>query len=422
MGIAEELERRRAAVAEHWDGIVLVGAGRPIGIPGRADLTYPFRAHSEYLYLTDRNRPGGVLAYDPGAGWADFVEPVTAEERLWSGADPGDVDGLPLARLGDWLASRAGAPLTWLGSPPPAAANVGDPAPPRAALNAIRRVKDAVELERMRIATAASAAGYETLTALIEPGRSERGLQIELEHAFLLAGADAPAFDTIVASGPNAAVLHFAPTARTLRAGELLLVDAGAEHRAYASDVTRTYPATGTLDPVQAELHAVVHAAQQAAIARCTPGTEWTDVHEAAARSVAEGLTGFGLLRGRDPDGLIEQGAVTLFFPHGIGHMVGLGVRDAGERLPGRTPRPGFPSLRVDLPLEAGHTVTVEPGVYFVPALLADPDTRRRLRDAVDWDRADALTGFGGIRLEENVLVTDGEPEVLTAAIPLLAA
>jgi Xaa-Pro aminopeptidase len=102
--------------------------------------------------------------------------------------------------------------------------------------------------------------------------------------------------------------------------------------------------------------------------------------------------------------------------------MVGLGVRDAGERLPGRTPRPGFPSLRVDLPLEAGHTVTVEPGVYFVPALLADPDTRRRLRDAVDWDRADALTGFGGIRLEENVLVTDGEPEVLTAAIPLLAA
>src|SRR5206468_10146532 len=135
--------------------------------------------------------------------------------------------------------------------------------------------------------------------------------------------------------------------------------------------------------------------------------------------TIAEGLSAFGLLRGV-PDDLVEQGAVSLFFPHGVGHMVGLGVRDAGERLPGRVSRPGFPSLRVDLPLEAGHTVTVEPGIYFVPALLGDAETRRRLRGAVDWDRAEALSDFGGIRLEENVLVTDTGPDVLTAATPLL--
>jgi Xaa-Pro aminopeptidase len=99
--------------------------------------------------------------------------------------------------------------------------------------------------------------------------------------------------------------------------------------------------------------------------------------------------------------------------------MVGLGVRDAGGALPGRTPADDFPRLRSDLPLEPGHVVTIEPGIYFVPALLNDPARREQHRDAVDWDRAERMLGFGGIRIEENVLVTDGEPEVLTADIPL---
>jgi Xaa-Pro aminopeptidase len=127
----------------------------------------------------------------------------------------------------------------------------------------------------------------------------------------------------------------------------------------------------------------------------------------------------FGVLRG-DPDGLVERQAVSLFFPHGVGHMVGLGVRDAGEILPGREPRADeFPRLRIDLPLEPGFVVTVEPGIYFVPALLGDPELRARHRDAVDWDRAERMLGFGGIRIEDNVLVTDGEPEVLTADVPV---
>ena len=100
--------------------------------------------------------------------------------------------------------------------------------------------------------------------------------------------------------------------------------------------------------------------------------------------------------------------------------MVGLGVRDAGEVLPGREPEAGLPRLRADLALLAGQVITIEPGIYLVPALLGDPDTRARLRDQVNWARADGLAGFGGIRIENNVLVTDGGTEVLTADIPIL--
>jgi Xaa-Pro aminopeptidase len=119
---------------------------------------------------------------------------------------------------------------------------------------------------------------------------------------------------------------------------------------------------------------------------------------------------------------LFERDAVSLFFPHGIGHMVGLGVRDAGGVLRGRSsPGRGFPPLRVDLPLERDYAMTVEPGLYFIPALLGDPTTRETLPDAVDWARVDLMLDFGGIRLEENVLITGDGCDVLTSDIPLAA-
>lgn len=412
-GILEQLERRRREVAARWnlgDGVVLVGAGRPVPVPGRGDRAYPFRAHSEYLYLTDRERPGGVLAYDAREGWVDFVAPVTREEMLWEGATEADGEGVPLDRLDAWLGGR---PAAWLGAPP---AGVEADEQLRRELNAVRRVKDEVELERMRAAERATAAGFAALRPLVEAGRTERALQIELEAAFFRGGADFLAFDTIVASGPNSAVLHFPPTGRELRAGELVLVDAGAEVRGYAGDVTRTY-AVSEPSAEQAQLLALVRAANDAATALCVPGAEWRDVHRAAALVLAEGLVGFGVLRGA-AESLVERGTVTLFFPHGVGHMLGLGVRDAGEVLPGREPAPGLPALRADLPLEPGHVFTVEPGVYFVPAILRDPDVRAEHRDAVDWARVDALQGFGGIRVEDDVLVTAGAPEVLTADVP----
>ncbi len=119
--IAPQLQRRCAAVVAEWgltDEVVLIGAGGLIGIPGRGDVTYPFRAHSEYLYLTDRNRPGGVLAFDPQDGWRDFVPPVTESDRLWAGDLGGDPDGVPLPELPGWLTARGRRPIAHLGVEP----------------------------------------------------------------------------------------------------------------------------------------------------------------------------------------------------------------------------------------------------------------------------------------------------------------
>lgn len=423
--IEGQLFRRRAAAAAAWnldDAILVIGAGDPLSVPGRGDLTYPYRAHSEYLYLTDRNRPGGVLAFDPSAGWVDFVAPVTTAERLWSGATELPHDGArPLPELERWLAARAGRPVAALGAPIPG--TPGDPTLTedlRLALSVVRRPKDEVELDRMRSAERATAAGFAAAVAALGDGVTEREVQIELERAAFRHGAAAMAYDTIVGAGSNAAVLHFPPSERRLRDGDLVLIDAGAEYRGYASDITRTYCVGGTMTAGQAELHALVRAAEQAAIERCTPGTEWRDVHLTAATVIAEGLVAFGLLRG-EPTALVESGAVWLLFPHGIGHLLGLGVRDAGDPLPERrSDPPPYANLRIDLPLAAGFVVTVEPGIYFVPALINDPERRRAHRGEVDFDRAERMLEFGGIRIEDNVLIGDGGHEVLTADVPLL--
>ncbi len=425
-----QLERRRRAVAERWNldpahpsGAVVIGAGEPVHIPGRADRTYPFRAHSEYFYLTDRERPGGVLAFDADGGWVDFVMPVSREELVWEGAPADAEEGVPVDELEHWLAARRGRPIVNLGAP--IAGITPDEelgAEFRRQLNYVRRPKDALELDRMRVAERATSAGFAAIVPLLSAGRTEREVQIELEAEFFRRGADFLAFETIVASGANSGVLHFPPTARALGDGELVLIDAGAEFRGYASDVTRTYPVSGSFTAEQAAIHELVARAGQAATACALPGTEFRDIHRTAALIIADGLREFGLLRGSSSDeALLESGAVSLFFPHGIGHMVGLGVRDAGEVLPGREPEPGMPRLRSDLPLEAGHVVTIEPGIYFIPALLGDPGNREDLREFVVWDRADAMLGFGGVRIEHNVHVTDEGPEVLTADIPLLA-
>jgi Xaa-Pro aminopeptidase len=422
--VAVQLERRRRAAAEQWqldEQLVLIGAGDRIPVPGRGDRTYPFRAHSEYFYLTDRERPGGVLAFDPHEGWVDFVVPVTRDERLWEGASVDESEGVPVADLAGWLEQRSGRPLACLGAGVANVASAADlEADLRYGLNHIRRQKDAVELARMRAAERATSAGFAAIAPLIEPGRTERELQIELEAAFFRNDSDFLAFDTIVGGGPNSAVLHFPPTSRPFADGDLVLIDAGAEYRGYASDITRTYPASGRFSSVQQEVYAIVEAAIVRATERCTAGTEWRDVHRTAALVIAEGLVELGLLRG-EPESLVERGAQALFFPHGVGHMVGLGIRDAGEVLRGREPTEDeFPRIRVDLPLLPGHVFTVEPGIYFVPALLNDADFRERYRDAVDWERAERMLGFGGIRIENNVLITDDGNEVLTTDVPLL--
>jgi Xaa-Pro aminopeptidase len=326
-----------------------------------------------------------------------------------------------VTELQAWLEKRQGRRIAVLGVPVAGAESDAELEPAlRYRLNDVRRRKDENELERMRAAERATSAGFAAVQPLLRPGVTEREVQIELEAEFFRAGADFLGFETIVAGGPNTAVLHFPPTARPFGEGELVLIDAGGEVQAYSSDITRTYPVSGSLGPEQAELHSLVRSAGVAATQVCAPGTEWRDVHRTAALVVGEGLVEFGLLRG-EPESLLEQGAVTIFFPHGIGHMVGLGIRDAGDVLEGRDGMyPGYPRLRFDRPLEPGHVVTVEPGIYFVPSLLRDRELRERHRDTVDWERTDRMMDFGGIRIEDNVLVTEDGYEVLTADVPVL--
>ncbi len=414
------LERRRARVAralELTDGILLVGAGEPISIPGGADQVYRFIAHSDFYYLADREVVGGLVAYDPKEGWTDFVPDVTEDERVWEGRT--DVDGTPLSKFPAWLEARRGRPIAMLGAR--VAGITADPALTAESgerLLQARRPKDEEELSRIRQACAATAPGFASIARSIRAGVTERELQVELEHAFLRAGADALAFETIVGAGSNSGVLHFAPGARVVRQGDNVLVDAGGAVRRYCADVTRTYRAGGP-DGFYRDLYQVVLAAQVKAIERCRPGVEWRDVHLGAARDMAEGLVGLGVLRG-STDALVESDAHALFFPHGLGHLVGLGVRDGSGYLPGRkrSERFGLAFLRCDFPLEPGFVITVEPGLYFIPALLRDPERRARYRDAVNWSKVDTLLDFGGIRIEDDVLVTAGAPEVLTAAVP----
>ena len=422
--MSDYLTLRRARVAAALplgDAVLLAAAGEPVPLPEGSDQTYPFRAHAECYYLAGRECAGGVVAFDPqgGAtdGWFSFVPEVTEGERVWEGRT--QLPGTPLASLPSWLAGRAGRPVAMLGAPlAHVPADEAVTAAARDALKHARRTKDSVELDLIRRAAAATAAGYAKLPALLQPGVSERALQIELEAEFFRHGGTRPGYGTIVGSGPNSAVLHFEPSARAAGAGEFVLIDAGAEIDRYMADVTRTY-VVGKPDPFQRDFYQVVLAAEERAIARCVPGAEWKEIHLAAAVDLVDGLVSLGIMRG-SADSLVEQDAHTLFFPHGLGHMVGLGVRDGSGLQPGRTkdPRPSLRSLRMDLPLAPDYVVTIEPGLYFIPALLNDPVRRDRYRDCVNWALVERYLHLGGVRIEDNIRVTSGAPEVLTSAIP----
>ncbi|HTX67313.1 MAG TPA: aminopeptidase P N-terminal domain-containing protein [Opitutaceae bacterium] len=412
---------RLAAALPLNDGLLVLGAGTPVPLPENTDQTYPFRAHSEFLYVAGVECPGAIAAFDPRdgprAGWHLFVPEVTEDERVWEARE--QVAGEPLAALAAWLTARRARPLALLGAPLPGArADDALTAKIRAAFTHARRPKDGAEVATLRRGAAAAAAGYARAAAVIAPGVTERAIQIELEAEFFRHGAQRPGYGSIVGTGPHAAVFHFEPTDRAARDGEFVLIDAGPEVDRYVIDVTRTYVA-GRPSPFQRDLYQVVLAAQVRAVDRCRAGAEWRDVHLQCAVELTAGLVALGLLRG-DPAALVEREAHFLFFPHGVGHMVGLGVRDASGLLPGRArdPRPCLGNLRMDLPLAPGYFVTVEPGLYFIPAILNDPRRREQFRDCVAWEKVEPHLGLGGVRIEDNVLVTTGAPEVLTAAIP----
>ena len=229
------------------------------------------------------------------------------------------------------------------------------------------------------------------------------------------------AYDTIIGCGPNSAVLHFMPTGRVLRRGELVLIDAGAEYLGYVSDITRTFCVGG-----------VMTEPSRSCTRSFTPRERGGD--RARARPASSGVTCTGPRRWRSPRASSASGSCAAtpsrwWSPArsacssrtGSATWSGsVSATPASRSYERRHEPPPYPNLRIDLPLEPGMVVTVEPGVYFVPALLQDPERRARHRDEVDWDRVDRMLGFGGIRIEDNVLVTADGHEVITADVPLL--
>ncbi len=445
---ADVLRERRRRVEARWssvgiDGPVLIPASLPIPIDG-TDQFHEFHAHPEFQYLSGVAEPGAALIYDAKDGWTLFAPSLSVDDLVWMSAPPspdalaestGVERSVDRSELGGWLESRRGQSLALLGSRDIESraaeygvdswssleAVVDEASTDRLgrALAELRRAKDDDELDRIRRAVDAAVAGHLAAQRVARHGLSERALQIEMEAEFFRQGGARTAYGSIVGSGPNSAILHGTPGERVMSDGELVLIDAGAEVEGYASDVTRTFPVSAGFSGIQRELYEVTLAAQREAIAAAAPGVEYKSLHLRASETIAQGLVDFGVLRG-PVDDLVAADAHALFFPHGLGHMLGLSTHDCAGYLEGRVPedRFGLAYLRADLPLAPGYVVTIEPGIYVVPALLTDPARRERYAEMVNWDLVDGMLDFGGIRIEDDIVVTTDGCEVLSGALP----
>jgi Xaa-Pro aminopeptidase len=221
--------------------------------------------------------------------------------------------------------------------------------------------------------------------------------------------------------------LHNHDHSYTLQRGDLVVCDGGAAIPSYyASDITRTFPIGGVFSNQQAEIYQIVLDAQEAAIEATQPGTPFRDVHLLAAHRLTEGLIELGLMRG-DVDEAVAAGAHALFFPHGLGHMMGLDVHDMedlGEDHVGyddefqRSDQFGLSALRLGRRLAPGFVVTVEPGLYFIPSLIDQWQADDQHTAFIDYDRVADFRGFGGVRIEDDVLVTEDGPRILGQPIP----
>jgi Xaa-Pro aminopeptidase len=268
--------------------------------------------------------------------------------------------------------------------------------------------------------TAAHIAGMKAT----KPGLYEHDIRAAMERELVARGMTC-AYGSIVTV--HGEVLHNTSYHHELGKSDLVLADLGGEYEGWASDVTRTWPVKGKFSKTQRALYDIVLQAQLDAIAKVTPGTRYRDVHLAASRTLARGLVDEKILRG-DPEGLVERGAHALFFPHGVGHLLGLDVHDMedlGDRAgyaPGRTRSEqfGLGYLRLDRDLRPGMVVTIEPGLYMVEAILGHEGLCAQFDADGTLDR-DAVARFSdvrGIRIEDDVLCTPTDPRVLTAAIP----
>jgi Xaa-Pro aminopeptidase len=376
------------------------------------DIEYAYRQDSHFYYLSGFPEPEAVAVLIPGRQQAEyllFVREHDAVREAWEGERAGTEgavtrygadDAFPIADIDEilpGLMEQRSRIFYSMGTHPDfdprilswarglrekefvALAHV---------LDDMRLYKSCAEQSNLRRAAQIGMGAHRRAMRFARPGRMEYEVMAELLHEFRSHNADI-SYHPIVGGGANACVMHYRDNDQTLRDGDLLLLDAGCEHDYYASDITRTFPVGGRFTSTQRAVYEVVLEAQTAAIDRVRPGNHWNQPHEAAVRAVTQGLVKLGLLKGRLPR-LIKDQAYLPFFNHRTGHWLGIDVHDVGDYKVGG-------EWRV---LEAGMALTVEPGIYIRPS----PKIPKEF-----WNI--------GIRIEDDVLVTDGAAEVLTAAL-----
>ena len=412
------------------EGLIVLAAAREVLRNG--DVHFRYRQASDFLYLTGVEEPGYALVLDPARGAEMlFVPELTQQHAVWMGHIPSlrearEAFGIRQVRhredlpavLKKWARGKravhadpraAGVARRVLGARRVRTSDL------REALDELRIVKTPGEVAFLRRASAATAAGHLAAMRIARAGLTEYQVQAELEREFQRAGCPQLGYSSIVAGGSRSAVLHYHHNAARLGRNDLLLIDAGAEYRGYTADVTRTFPVSGRFTGRQRDVYEVVLAAQERCIDQARAGRTSIELQVLAETVLAEGLRSLGLLRG-GTDELVESEAVRVFFPHGIGHTLGLDVHDVQGGRKRRLPKPRTGKLRFRARLEPGFVITIEPGVYFIAALLHDPEKRRRHRRRVDFDLAERFLDFGGVRIEDDVLVrAEGPPDNLTA-------
>jgi Xaa-Pro aminopeptidase len=388
------------------------------------DAFHPFRQSSDVVYLTGFVEPDTTLVLRPGADSERvimFVRPRDPEMETWEGRRAGlegakerygadaaypasELDAkLPelLANVDEWhvalgvddeldeLVSRSIARLRRTekkGKRPPRA--VVDP---RVALHELRLIKRPEELAALRKASNISSDAHIAAMKAGRPGAFEHELEAVINYTFRRAGGAGPGYATIVGAGENATILHYIENRCAIADGDLVLVDAGCEYDHYTADITRTWPANGRFSPAQRKVYEIVLATQVAAIDMARPGATLDQIHEFCVRELTEGMVELGLLHGV-VDELIKDLSYRKFYMHGTSHWLGLDVHDAGAYTKDGSARP----------LERGMVITVEPGLYIAHDA---PDVPEELRGI-------------GVRIEDDLVITDGAPEILTAACP----
>jgi Xaa-Pro aminopeptidase len=429
-------DRRARLLAQMAPGSVAVIGTAPEATRN-ADTEYPYRHDSSFYYLTGFTEPEAVLVLVAARGGAAaqsllFCREKHLESEIWDGyrygpeaarAAFGFDAAFPIGALDEQMvhhlsnASALYAALARGGEEQQRRwfdgvrrlARSGTTAPPvlrdlPPLIDEMRLFKDehesAIMLRAGEISAGAHARAmrYASANRNASAGIHEYELEAELLHEFRRHGAQFPAYTPIVASGPNACVLHYNANNRRIADGDLVLIDAGCELDGYASDITRTFPVNGRFSPAQRELYELVLAAQQAAFDAIAPGRKYHDAHDAAVRVLAQGMLDTGLLQGTLDDVLAEK-KFTQFYMHGTGHWIGMDVHDVG--LYRDVSREDKPSRL----LQPGMAMTVEPGIYVRPAQ-GIPEKY--------WNI--------GIRIEDDVIVRDGGYQLLTGGAPKTVA